>query len=208
MQNRRAKFLGLIGSLAVAGSLIGTGLIGAGVSSAAPAGVPDGKCVVSSTDRNATINSLMNHCTSRQILDLFAKAPVGVTPVGRKPLALLPVMHMRGRLASYAGAKAFTQAQSKLGDSLTFGKGPQRQPWVYKNYIIGSDVGAAITMGTSNYDGRPAWKADFRADFLGVPISVHEYRQLTPTVWIARDTTGTERNPVAAKNSGGAMAIG
>ena len=95
-----------------------------------------------------------------------------------------------------------------FGDSLTFGTGPQGQPWVYKNYIFGRDIGGALTLGRSNWDGKPAWTADFRADFVGVPISVHEYRQLTPVVWISRDTGGTQQNPTAAKHSGGAMAIG
>ena len=175
---------------------------------AAPQPTPDGRCVISSTDRDQTINSLMNHCTGPQILKLFGDAPLGKAPVGRQPLALLPVMHTGGKLAPYAQAKLFTQTQSRFGDSLTFGKGPQGQPWVYKNYIFGPDIGGALKLGVSNWDGKPAWTADFRADFFGVPISVHEYRQLTPTVWIARDTGGVEKDPKAAKHSGGAMAIG
>ena len=55
---------------------------------------------------------------------------------------------------------------------------------------------------------KPAWTADFSADFLGVPISIHEYRQLTSNVWIARDTSAERGTRTAAKNAGGAMAIG
>ncbi|NNG97995.1 hypothetical protein HLA97_12135 [Gordonia araii NBRC 100433] len=150
----------------------------------------------------------MNHCTGQQILNLFAAAPLGAAPVGRKPLALLPVMHVRGKLAPYEQARAFTQTQSKFGSSLTFTKGPQGQPWVYKDYIFGRDIGAPLKKGVSTWDRKPAWTADFRADFFGVPVSIHEYRQLTPTVWISRDTGGTEKDPRAAKYSGGAMALG
>lgn len=176
---------------------------------AAPAPVPDGKCVISDTNRNKTIDSLMNHCTSDQILNLFGSAPLGVLPKGRQPLALLPVMHAGGgKLAPYPQARWFTRTQSNLGDALTFTKGPQGQPWVYKEYIFGRDVGAAIKLGTSAWDGKPAWTADFSADFLGVPISIHEYRQLTPKVWIARDTSAERGTHKAAKHAGGAMAIG
>ena len=176
---------------------------------AAPAPVPDGKCAISKTDRNRTIDSLMNHCTSQQILDLFGSAPLGVLPTGRQPLALLPVMHAGGgKLAPYSQARWFTRTQSNLGDALTFTKGPQGQPWVYKEYIFGRDLGAAIKLGTSAWDGKPAWTADFSADFLGVPISIHEYRQLTSNVWIARDTSAERGTRTAAKNAGGAMAIG
>ncbi|GED97687.1 hypothetical protein [Gordonia crocea] len=175
---------------------------------AAPRPVPDGKCVISQTNRDRTIDSLMNHCTGPQILKLFGDAPLGKAPTGRQPLALLPVMHTRGKLAPYEQARAFTRTQSRFGSSLTFTKGPQGQPWVYKDYTFGRDLGAPVKLGRSNWDGKPAWTADFRADFLGVPISIHEYRQLTPQVWIARDTGGVEKNPKAAKHSGGAMALG
>ncbi len=190
--------------------LLAAGLLAAGVTpaAAAPPAVPDGRCVISTTDRDRTVDSLLNHCTSQQILNLFAAAPLGVTPVGRKRLALLPVTHTGARLAPYTLARTITRAQNQLGDGLTFGKGPQGQPWVYKNYFFGPDIGAPLKLGVSTWDRKPAWTADFRADFLGVPISVHEYRQLTPAVWIARDTGGIEKDPHAAKHSGGAMAIG
>ena len=199
---QRRALRGIVGSLALAGAVAATGSV-----AAAPP-VPDGVCVISQTDRDRTIDSLMNHCTAQQILNLFGSAPLGAAPVGRQPLALLPVMHVNGKLAPYPQARAFTQTQSRFGDSLTFGTGPQGQPWVFKNYIFGRDIGGALTLGRSNWDGKPAWTADFRADFVGVPISVHEYRQLTPVVWISRDTGGTQQNPTAAKHSGGAMAIG
>lgn len=158
LRRRSARFtMGAIAGLLTVAAAV-TGL---GPASAAGRSVPDGKCVISATDRNRTVDSLQNHCTSTQILDLFARAPLGVTPVGRKPLALLPVMHARGELLPYEQAKAFTSTQNKFGSSLTFTTGPQRQPWVFKDYVFGQDIGAAIKLGTSNWDRKPAWLADF-----------------------------------------------
>ena len=68
-------------------SAVGVGSIGSGTAHAAP----DGRCIVSQTSARVTIDSLNDHCTSQQIVDLFAAAPLGHRPpTGKYRLHLLP----------------------------------------------------------------------------------------------------------------------
>ncbi|WAC55695.1 hypothetical protein [Gordonia sp. SL306] len=166
---------------------------------------PDGRCVVAKDDAQETVDALQHRCTSRQILDLFASAKVGDVPTGRKAIALLPAFQLGGRLLPYGVARTMTTAQSTLGDSLTFTTGPGGRPWVYKNYIWGRDAGGPLTPGLSRLDHKPVWTADFSRDFAGVPISIHEYRQLTPGVWIGRDIGGG--SSTSSRPTGGAIAV-
>ncbi|MGB3697992.1 MAG: hypothetical protein WBA05_11225 [Gordonia sp. (in: high G+C Gram-positive bacteria)] len=161
--------------------------LGAAPASARP--TPPTSCLIDASNDARTVASLMNGCSTEEILALFAKAPVGTRPVGRKTLSLLPVFQLRGDHLPYDAAKAFTRAQSTLGDALTFTT-RQGEPWVYKNYAWGRDAGAPVVEGTSRVDGGPVYAADFSRDFNGLQISLHEYRQLTPGVWIARDIGG------------------
>ncbi|MFW0790615.1 hypothetical protein [Gordonia sp. CPCC 205333] len=148
--------------------------------------------MIDSHSRDRTVNSLRFHCTSKQIVDLYKNASLGTPPtVGKHRLYLLPVSERNGRLGDYRDAKQFGDLQSNLGDALTFGVGPQGQPWVYKNYITGLDAGGPLVYAPKSFvDHKPAWSADFVRDFAGLPVSTHEYRQLTPTVWIGRDFLG------------------
>ncbi|AZG44702.1 hypothetical protein D7316_01288 [Gordonia insulae] len=199
----------------MAGLLIG--LISAAVTSApasaAPSNMPgstatgpDRSCVVDPGDRRLTVDSLQHRCSSEQILELFEAAPVGSAPVGKKAIALLPAFQVRGRLLPYDQARTFTTLQNKLGDSLTFTTAPGGAPWVHKNYVWGADAGGPLTSGGSRIDGKPVFTADFSRDFGGVPISIHEYRQLTPTVWIGRDIGGG-RSTTPPQPTGGAFAL-
>ncbi|NLU84848.1 hypothetical protein HCA44_18925 [Rhodococcus sp. HNM0569] len=121
---------------------------------------------------------------------LFESAPVGEAPTGTKTITLLPVFQLGGRVVGYDNAQALSTAQNELGKSLTFTTTPAGDPWVHKNYVWGDDAGGPFEPGTSRIDGGPAWTANFERDFGGVPISIHEYRQLTPDVWIGRDIGG------------------
>lgn len=182
-------------------------LASAGVASAAP-GDPDGRCVIDDASAATTIDSLMDHCTSQQILDLFDSAAPGTLPEpGRYRLYLLPAQKGKNGVDDYQDSKIFTTTQSKLGDGLTFAKGPQGQPWVYKNYITGRDAGGPVVFAPRSFaDRRPTWTADFSRDFGGLMISTHEYRRLTSTVWIGRDFLGpgTSAKP---PSSGGTIAF-
>ncbi|GEE03145.1 hypothetical protein nbrc107696_35910 [Gordonia spumicola] len=170
---------------------IGVALAPTAVASAAP-GAPDGRCVIDDRSAATTIDSLMNHCTSQQILDRFRAAPLGeLPPVGRYRLYLLPAQTGDDGVDDYQYSKTFTTLQSKLGDGLTFATGPQGQPWVYKNYITGPDAGGPVVYAPRSFDDRkPVWTADFTRDYGGLMVSTHEYRRLTPTVWIGRDFLG------------------
>ncbi|MYR05381.1 hypothetical protein GTV32_03195 [Gordonia sp. SID5947] len=148
---------------------------------------------------------MQHRCTSRQILDLFAKAPVGDAPSGRKAIALLPAFQVGGRLLPYGAARTMTTLQNKLGDTLTFTDGPGGAPWAYKDYIWGRDAGGPLTSGLSRLDRKPVWTADFSRDFAGMPISIHEYRQLTEGVWIGRDIGGG--SSTSSRPTGGAIAL-
>ncbi|EGD53752.1 hypothetical protein SCNU_17485 [Gordonia neofelifaecis NRRL B-59395] len=173
--------------------------------SPAPAGAaPAKRCVIDQTDATRTVASLMSDCSTGEILGLFADAPLGLMPTGTKTLSLLPVFQISGDALPYDSAKALTRAQSVLGDALTFTR-RGGQPWVYKNYAWGLDAGAAVTRGVSRVDGRPVYAADFAADFNGYRISLHEYRQLTPTVWIARDIGGGDKPTTTP--TGGVIAL-
>lgn len=169
---------------------------------------PDAHCVVDDHNTQVTVSSLMDHCTSAQIVGLFNAAEAGSRPTsGKYRLYLLPVQQSSSGLSDYRSAKDFVTMQSTLGDALAFTTGPQGQPWVRKHYITGTDAGAPVQYAPRSFaDGKPVWTADFVRDFGGISISTHEYRQLTPTVWIGRDFLGpgTAANP---PTSGGAFAI-
>ena len=184
-------------------------LVGAAApATAAPGGStaptrPDGRCVVDAAKPATTVDSLMNHCTGPQILKLFAEAERGAAPTGTKSIALLPVFQFDGELLPYEPARALTRTQNKLGSSLTFARRGDAD-WVYKEYVWGRDAGGPLTEDASWFDGRPVFTADFSRDFAGLPLSRHEYRQLTPGVWIGRDTMGAEP---AERPGGGAVAL-
>lgn len=169
---------------------------------------PSGTCVVDQGDAGTTVDTLMDHCTSAQIVALFDAVDAGQRPPnGRYRLHLLPVQQSPTGLGAYRDAKDFVEMQSMLGDALQFATGPQGQPWVYKHYISGRDAGAPVEYIPRSFaDGEPAWIADFVRDFGGLSVSTHEYRQLTPTVWIGRDFLGpgTAANP---PKRGGALAL-
>ncbi|MBL1079950.1 hypothetical protein JK358_36695 [Nocardia sp. 2] len=154
-----------------------------------------------------TVRSLESQCTDQQILDLFAAAPTGTAPRGTKTITLLPLFQTGGSLLPYDTARAFTQMQSTLGSGLTFTTGPQG-PWVYKDYFWGQDAGGPLQLGSSSIDGKPAWVIDYSRDFAGIPLSVHNIRQLTPGVWIGRDTGSLGPSPTdPTKPTGGAFAL-
>ncbi|AUH68899.1 hypothetical protein ACE11G_07900 [Gordonia sp. PS3] len=181
MSFERTTRIRIVAIIAAVGSLLGS----PATASAAPART----CVVDPGNATRTVTSLMEHCTAEEILGLFADAPLGVRPLGKKKLSLLPVFQLRGRTLPHEAGKTLTRTQSVLGDALTFTERGGR-PWVYKNYVWGTDAGAEVVPAVSRVDGRPVYAADFSADFLGEPVSLHEYRQLTPGVWIARDIGG------------------
>lgn len=189
-------------SLLVAGGLA-LGTAGARGAQAVPGGRA---CVIAEQDKAATVDALLNKCTSQQIMDLFRGAPMGKAPAGKLAIALLPVFQVNGRAIPYDTARSLSRAQNELGKTLTFTAGPGGRPWVYKDYLWGRDVGGALRPGVSRIDHKPAWTADFRADFAGVPISLHEYRQLTPDVWIGRDIGGSDSSRSAGP-TGGAVAL-
>ncbi len=163
-------------------------IIGGGTAHAEPQN-PHDTCVIDAHNDTKTVNSLMNHCGTEQILDFFAGAPLGEAPTGRKNISLLPVFQIDGDPLPYDDAQRLTRAQSTLGKTLTFTtKGDAA--WVYKDYFFGRDIGAQLHLSVSRTDGKPAWTADFADDFNGAEISLHEYRQLTPGVWIGRDIGG------------------
>ncbi|MGB3708746.1 hypothetical protein [Gordonia sp. (in: high G+C Gram-positive bacteria)] len=185
--------------------LAGTAL--AGSADAQPA-TPGGNCAVDERSAQTTIHSLMDECSSSQIVELFKAADAGQRPpAGKYRLYLLPVQQSATGLKDYASAKNFVTMQSKLGDALHFTTGPQGQPWVHKEYITGLDAGAPVHYAPRSFaDREPVWTADFVRDFAGISVSTHEYRQLTPTVWIGRDFLGPG-TATAPPKSGGAMAF-
>ena len=188
-----------------AAAVVASGVLAA----AAPAAArPDRPCVVDEHDADATVAALMDQCSSAQIVALFQSADVGQRPpTGKYRLHLLPVQQSPTGLADYRDAKIFVETQSRLGDALQFASGPQGQPWVYKHYLSGRDAGAPVEYAPRSFaDGEPAWTADFVRDFGGISVSTHEYRQLTPTVWIGRDFLGpgTAAHP---PQRGGALAL-
>lgn len=172
-----------------------------GTASAAPT---TGSCVVDQADAKRTVHALMNRCSATQILDLFAQAPLGEAPRGTKTISLLPVFEIGGNQLPRSVAFPMTRAQGTLGDSLTFTT-KAGQPWVYKNYFFGPDLGGPLVPSVSRIDRKPVHAADFTLDFYGVPLSLHEYRQLTPTVWIGRDIGGGD-GPTDTP-TGGAIAL-
>ncbi|GAA3956429.1 hypothetical protein [Gordonia caeni] len=181
----------------------------AGYAAAAPtapgSAEPDGKrCVVDPTDDVRTVDSLMRHCTTEQILALFDEAPVGAAPTGTKKISLLPLFQVSGKHLSYPLAQQMTLTQGRLGDTLTFTT-RQGRPWVYKDYITGRDAGGPLVESVSRIDQKPVYAADFSRDFHGVELSLHEYRQLTPGVWIGRDIGGGDK-PTSTP-TGGAIAL-
>lgn len=169
---------------------------------------PHGDCVIDAHDAAATIDNLRNHCSSAEIVALFGSADAGLRPpTGKYRLHLLPVQQSPSGLSDYQDAKDFVDLQGRLGDALQFTSGPQGQSWVYKHYISGRDAGAPVQYVPRSFaDSRPAWSADFVRDFGGISVSTHEYRQLTPTVWIGRDFLGpgTLAHP---PQRGGALAL-
>lgn len=181
----------------------------AGSAGAAPSGAgsiePDRRqCVVDPADDGRTVASLMRHCTTEEVLTLFEKAPIGAVPTGTKKLSLLPLFQVSGKHLPYATARQMTLTQSTLGDTLTFTTRHGR-PWVYKDYITGRDAGGPIVESVSRIDRKPVHAADFSRDFLGIELSLHEYRQLTPGVWIGRDIGGGD-GPTSTP-TGGAIAL-
>ncbi|SDJ29913.1 hypothetical protein SAMN05444695_12226 [Rhodococcus triatomae] len=198
-----------IGTLAVSGALLAmSGLMAASATAAAevPETAAPQSCVIDENDRAATVDTLLHRCTSEEIIGLFEAAPVGVAPEGTLTITLLPVYQLDGRIIGYDNAQKLSTAQNRLGDSLTFTTGPSGEPWVYKDYVWGRDAGGPVVPGTSRIDGKPAWTADFSRDFGGIPISVHEYRQLTPDVWIGRDIGGVS-SARANGPTGGAIVL-
>ncbi|MFW0784996.1 hypothetical protein AAFP35_10780 [Gordonia sp. CPCC 206044] len=172
---------------------------------------PSGKhCVIERDDAQATVDALQHRCTSQQILDLFLAAPVGSAPTGTKKIALLPAFQVSGRLLPYGQARAFTSTQNEFGDSLTFTRRGDTA-WAYKNYVWGRDAGGPLISDSSRIDHKPVHAADFSRDFAGAPISLHEYRRLTPGVWIGRDIGGSSKpsdtSETESKPTGGAFAL-
>ncbi len=146
----------------------------------------------------------MNHCAATEIQALFEHAPLGTAPQGRKTISLLPIFEIGGKQLPRSVAFPMTRAQGTLGDSLTFTTKNGR-PWVYKNYFFGPDLGGPVVRSVSRIDQRPVYAADFVRDFYGVELSRHEYRQLTPDVWLGRDIGGGE-GPTDTP-TGGAIAL-
>lgn len=163
-------------------------------------------CVVRADDKAATVDVLLNRCTSQQIMSLFLSAPLGEAPKGTLSIALLPVFQVNGKAVADDAARAGSRTQNLLGKTLTFTTGANGGPWVYKDYLWGRDAGGALVRTISRIDRKPVYAADFRADFGGVPISLHEYRQLTPGVWIGRDIGGRS-SAKSAGPTGGAFAL-
>lgn len=162
------------------------------------------RCVVDPADDARTVDALMNHCSASQILALFEGAELGAVPTGTKTISLLPMFQVDGKPLPDRTARLMTRAQSNLGKTLTFTT-RDGGPWVYKDYLWGRDIGSAVVPSVSRIDGKPVYAADFARDFLGVELSRHEYRQLTPGVWIGRDIGGGDK-PTDTP-TGGAIAL-
>ncbi|MFG1790692.1 hypothetical protein [Nocardia sp. NPDC049149] len=157
---------------------------GAG-SSAAGALQADGRCVIDRANPAVTVDSLRFHCTTAQADALFLAAAPGERPQGRQRFWVLPAVHVLGAPIPYPFGRAWAASEGVLGDSLTFAPGPGKRDWCYKNYRVGGqDTGGPVVPGRSYADNKPSWTIDFSADFVGVPISYHEFRQIAPGVWL------------------------
>lgn len=143
---------------------------------------PDGACRIDPANPAVTVDSLRFHCTIRQADALFAASAPGRAPTGRQRLWILPHVHVVGLPVPYSMGSIWATAESVLGDGLTFDNG-----WVKKDYrppFAAMSIGGALRSGASDFDHRPAWTVDYPADTLGLPISSHELREISPGVWI------------------------